>query len=82
MYTVLSRIGYKQFMSKTIQIYPNFNENSLVRITRCEYRDFAVMDGGGDTDFSVAASSSIGVIDGDGGTTAVTLGESGILLSG
>jgi hypothetical protein len=39
------------------------------------------MEGGGDNDFSVAASSSIGVIDGDAGTVAVTLGESGILLS-
>jgi hypothetical protein len=48
---------------------------------RCEYRDFADMEGGGDNDFSVAASSSIGVIDGDAGTVAVTLGESGILLS-
>lgn len=60
---------------------PPFYVNLLVRITRCEYRDFADIDGGGDNDFSVAASSSIGVIDGDGGTVAVTLGESGILLS-
>jgi hypothetical protein len=40
-----------------------------------------VIDGGGEVDFSVAVSSSIGVIEGEGGTVAVTLGESGILLS-
>jgi hypothetical protein len=80
---MLSRIGCRQSISEKIIQFITFDDNSLVRITRCEYRDCAVIDGGGDVDFSVAASSSIGVIDGDGGTAAVavTLGESGILLS-